>query len=236
MANFGLSLQETTCDWLKASGLRTGWFGKSHLGYRPEFHPLRRGFDDYFGFSAAPMLIERQSDSNNPILRGTNRVSQIDHTTDAFGRRRCASSSSTKLGRGLLSAVQRRPRAAGIPRKYLARFRRSRTRGAAPSPRCSAMDDAVAARENPRSGRKKTLDLLHQRQRRPDGTDHIGQRPVARFKAQTWEGGIRVPWIVQWKGRIPAGQVDNRPVIQLDIHPPPCRAGVDIKPEWKLMA
>jgi hypothetical protein len=55
------------------------------------------------------------------------------------------------------------------------------------------------------------------------------------FKAQTWEGGIRVPWIVQWKGHIPAGQVDDRPVIQLDVHPTAlAAAGVAIKPEWKL--
>ena len=39
------------------------------------------------------------------------------------------------------------------------------------------------------------------------------------FKAQTWEGGIRVPFMMQWKGKIPAGKVDDLPVIQLDIHP-----------------
>jgi arylsulfatase A-like enzyme len=55
------------------------------------------------------------------------------------------------------------------------------------------------------------------------------------FKAQTWEGGIRVPFMIQWKGRIPAGKVDDRPVIQLDIVPTVlAAAGVEIKPEWKL--
>src|SRR5205814_6237569 len=38
--NFGLSLNEKTIgDRLKAAGYVTGWFGKSHLGYKPEFHP-----------------------------------------------------------------------------------------------------------------------------------------------------------------------------------------------------
>jgi arylsulfatase A-like enzyme len=55
------------------------------------------------------------------------------------------------------------------------------------------------------------------------------------FKAQTWEGGIRVPFLVQWKGRIPAGKVDDRPVIQLDICPTAlAAAGITVKPEWKL--
>jgi arylsulfatase A-like enzyme len=40
---------------------------------------------------------------------------------------------------------------------------------------------------------------------------------------------------VQWKGKIPAGKVDDRPVIQLDIHPTAlAAAGVAIKPDWKL--
>src|SRR5205807_3787836 len=50
-ANFGLSLKEKTIgDRFKAEGYATGWFGKSHLGYLPQFHPLKRGFDEYFGF------------------------------------------------------------------------------------------------------------------------------------------------------------------------------------------
>ena len=41
--------------------------------------------------------------------------------------------------------------------------------------------------------------------------------------------------MVQWKGRIPAGKVDDRPVIQLDIIPTAlAAAGVAVKPEWKL--
>jgi arylsulfatase A-like enzyme len=49
-------------------------------------------------------------------------------------------------------------------------------------------------------------------------------------KAQTWEGGIRVPYMVQWKGRIPAGKTYDNPVIQLDFAPTAlAAAGVDAK-------
>lgn len=34
-----------------------------------------------------------------------------------------------------------------------------------------------------------------------------------------WEGGIRVTWMAQWKGHIPAGRVVKDPVIQLDVLP-----------------
>ena len=85
---FGLSLKETTLgNRLKDAGYATGWFGKSHLGYEPQFHPLKRGFDEYFGFlGGAHDYLDAAGDAHNPILRGTNLVNNIDYTTDAFGR------------------------------------------------------------------------------------------------------------------------------------------------------
>jgi arylsulfatase A-like enzyme len=50
------------------------------------------------------------------------------------------------------------------------------------------------------------------------------------YKAQTWEGGIRVPYLVQWKGTLPAGKVFDQPVIQLDFLPTAlAAAGVEAK-------
>jgi arylsulfatase A-like enzyme len=43
--------------------------------------------------------------------------------------------------------------------------------------------------------------------------------PLHGFKAQTWEGGIRVPYMVQWKGHLPAGKIYDNPVSSLDIVP-----------------
>ena len=62
-----------------------------------------------------------------------------------------------------------------------------------------------------------------------------GNAPLNGFKAQVWEGGIRVPFLVQWKGRIPAGKVIDQPVIQLDIHPTVLAAvGVGVPKDAKL--
>ncbi len=43
--------------------------------------------------------------------------------------------------------------------------------------------------------------------------------PLHGFKALVWEGGIRVPYMVQWKGHLPAGKVYDNPVSSLDIVP-----------------
>ena len=55
------------------------------------------------------------------------------------------------------------------------------------------------------------------------------------FKLTTWEGGIRVPFLVQWPGHLPAGVVSDTPVIQLDVMPTCIAAGGgQIDPAWKL--
>jgi arylsulfatase A-like enzyme len=43
--------------------------------------------------------------------------------------------------------------------------------------------------------------------------------PLKGQKATTWEGGVRIPFFIQWPGKIAAGSVNEKPVIQLDIGP-----------------
>jgi arylsulfatase A-like enzyme len=59
--------------------------------------------------------------------------------------------------------------------------------------------------------------------------------PLRGSKRQTWEGGIRVPFVIRWKGHLAAGRTDSRPIIQLDVLPTAlAAAGVGVRPEWKL--
>ncbi len=69
------------------------------------------------------------------------------------------------------------------------------------------------------------------------GTTVNGSRndPLRGSKRTTLEGGIRVPFVVSWKGKLPAGSTYDRPVIQLDILPTAlAAAGVEAEPDWKL--
>ena len=50
--------------------------------------------------------------------------------------------------------------------------------------------------------------------------DHGGSAyPLKGSKAQTWEGGVRVPAIMQWKGKIPAGIVNDELLTTMDFLP-----------------
>jgi arylsulfatase A-like enzyme len=43
--------------------------------------------------------------------------------------------------------------------------------------------------------------------------------PLRGGKGMLYEGGIRVPWIARWPGRVPAGTVSDVPIISVDLYP-----------------
>ncbi len=56
--------------------------------------------------------------------------------------------------------------------------------------------------------------------------------PLRGYKAQTLEGGIRVPFFVSWVQRLPAGKIYEQPVIALDVLPTAlARAGLPLPAE-----
>ena len=48
--------------------------------------------------------------------------------------------------------------------------------------------------------------------------------PLRGYKGQFYEGGIRVPFLAQWKGKLPAGMVYREPVMGFDFQPRRSRA------------
>ncbi|MFN0077024.1 MAG: sulfatase [Prosthecobacter sp.] len=239
--HFGLPLTETTIgDRMKAAGYATAWIGKSHLGYKPEFHPLKRGFDYFHGFlGGAHDYFDATGDKANPVLKGTEIVPKLEYTTDTF-----ASEAAGFIGRSqdkpwfvylAFNAVHSPMQAT---EKYLSRFPGIEGKRKAFAGMLSAMDDGVGsvlAKIRELGQEENTLVIFFSDNGGPTPQTTSQNGSLRGFKSQTWEGGIRVPFMMQWKGRIPAGQVDDRPVIQLDIHPTAlAAAGVEIDPAWKL--
>ncbi|MEM0965351.1 MAG: sulfatase [Verrucomicrobiota bacterium] len=52
-----------------------------------------------------------------------------------------------------------------------------------------------------------------------EGDPWTSNRPLRGGKASTYEGGVRVPWIVSWPGHIEPGTVCDTPVQSVDIYP-----------------
>ena len=229
---YGLPLDEKTlADRLKAAGYATGAFGKWHLGYKPAFHPQKRGFGDFVGFlgGAHDYLSAKGSakcDKNNPILRGTTKVKSIPYTTDMFGAEAASfiQKNSDKPWFVYLpfNAVHKPLQA---PRKYMERVAsiKDRPRGRKTYAAMElAMDDAVGvvlSKIRELKLEESTLIFFISDNGGPTGSTTSSNLPLSGGKTEVLEGGIRVPFMVQWKNTLPAGRVEHRPVIALDILP-----------------
>lgn len=239
-ATFGLPLTETTlAERLKSLGYATGMVGKWHLGYRPEFYPTKRGFDEFFGFlgGAHPYLGERRD--GNPIMRGTTPVEEKEYLTDAFGREAVAFIEKHKAEPFFLylafNAVHNPLEAT---EKYLQRFPSLSGKRRTFAAMLSALDDNVGRvldKLRELKLEENTLIFFVADNGGPTPNTTSRNDPLRGTKGQVYEGGIRVPFLVQWKGQLPAGKVYEQPVIALDIFPTAvAAAGGNIAPEWKL--
>jgi arylsulfatase A-like enzyme len=239
----GLPLSETTlADRLKATGYRTALVGKWHLGAAPRQHPQKRGFDEFFGFlgGAHPYIPGKGA----PIYRGTRAVIEKEYLTDALGREAVGFIERNKEKPFFLylafNAVHTPMQATDDRLKKFSEIVDTRRRTYAAM--LSAMDDAIGAvlgKLNSAGLDKRTLVWFFNDNGGPTmpTTTINGSRndPLRGSKRTTLEGGIRVPFVVRWPGKLPAGKVYDHPIIQLDILPTVlAAAGVEVKPEWKI--
>jgi arylsulfatase A-like enzyme len=241
----GLPIEEVTmADRLKAAGYRTALVGKWHLGFAPRFRPQARGFDEFFGFLAGAHTYLGPGNDLNPVYDGDSVVRNVTYLTDMFAER--AVSFIARAGESRPFFLYLAFNAVHVPtqvtERYLARFShipdaQRRTYAAM----LSAMDDGIgrmltALREAHLE--EQTLIFFFSDNGGPTtvgGVNGSSNGPLRGSKAQTWEGGIRVPFIVRWKGHLPEGRIESRPIIQLDVLPTAlAAAGIVARPEWKL--
>jgi len=237
---FGLPRnQPTLAERLKALGYATGMVGKWHLGLRSDLTPSQRGFDEFFGFLGGAHTY-LGSGRAGPILRGTTPVDEKEYLTDAFAREAVAFIDKHKGAPFFLylpfNAVHAPLQATD---KYLSRFPAIKdTKRRTFAAMTAAMDDAVGRVLGKLADLTLTNDTLiffisDNGGPTPGTTSSNG--PLRGHKGEVFEGGIRVPFIMQWKGHLPAGKVNELPVISLDIHPTAVvAAGGAIAADWKL--
>lgn len=241
--NVGLPLSETTlANRLKAAGYATGLVGKWHLGSGAKYHPQQRGFDEFFGFLDGAHAYF--ADKGPPILRGTTVVQEKEYLTDAFGREALAFIDRHKEHPFFLylafNAVHTPMQATDARlKKFDSITDKTRRTYAA---MLWAMDEAIGqvlAKLEATGLEEDTLIFFFSDNGGPVmlGTTINGSRntPLRGSKRTTLEGGIRVPYVMAWKGKLPAGKVYDQPVIQLDVLPTALKAaGMEVKSEWNI--
>jgi len=102
----------------------------------------------------------------------------------------------------------------------------------------AALDDGVGAvldRLRESGLERNTLIFFLSDNGGPTRSNTSRNDPLSGYKGQVLEGGIRVPFLAQWRGAIPEGKVYEQPVIALDILPTAvAAAGGDIAADDKI--
>lgn len=241
----GLALTEKTlADHLKAAGYTTGLVGKWHQGEEDRFHPLHRGFVEFFGFLAGShSYFETDDPTRGPILGGRQRAEFKGYLTDVLAENAAAFVERNKQKPFFLylalNAVHTPMHA---PDRLLQRFEHiSDVKRRTHLAMTAALDEAVGSvlRQLRQAGlEERTLIFFLSDNGGPTtkfAANASDNGPLRGSKGDTWEGGIRVPFVLQWKGHLAAGRVYERPVMALDIAPTAlAAAGVKLKPKWKL--
>ena len=222
----GLSLRETTLpSQLKSLGYDTICIGKWHLGYGPEYRPTARGFDEFYGTLANTPFFHPSDFIDS---RKSPDVSKVDdpafYTTDAYAERAVTWLKERKQDPWFLYLpfnAQHAPLES--PQAYLDRFPTiTDPKRKIFAAMLSAMDDAVgrvlsAVRD--RGQEENTLIFFIADNGGPTQSTTSQNGPLHGYKSNTYEGGPRVPFLVQWKGRVPAGKTYDLPVMNLDVTP-----------------
>jgi len=259
----GLPASEATlARHLHNAGYTTALIGKWHLGGTAAYNPLRRGFDEFFGFlheghffvpppyRGATTMLRRKTlpdgrdgrwtdgnliysnhmgsdeppyDADNPILRGGQPVEEPEYLTRALTREAVDFIARNRrrpfflyLAYNAVHSPLQAPngtmgRAAHIEDVHRRIF----------AAMLIELDDSVGAvLEKLRSEglEERTLVFFISDNGGPTRELTSSNLPLRGGKGDVYEGGIRVPFLLQWKGNLPAGAIYPHPVISLDVY------------------
>jgi len=214
----------TIADALKPRGYATACIGKWHLGHLPEYLPTRQGFDYYYGIPYSnDMDVAQRGDPPIPLMRNEEIIEQpVDQNTvtQRYTEEAVAFIERSKDQPFFLYLPHTMPH---IPLYTSDRFRGT-SEGGLYGDVVEEMDWSTGAiidalREH---GLEENTLVIFTSDNGPwlVKGDHGGvSGPLRHGKGTTFEGGVRVPCLMQWPGVIPAGRVEQRPAMTIDFLP-----------------
>lgn len=266
----GLPASELTlAELMKKHGYATAIMGKWHLGASDASIPLHRGFDYHYGFyeafslyadpSAPDIINQRHSDfsdhfiwsagrtGNCAIHRNNDVVEEKVYLTEKIARESVVWLEQNRDRPFFLYVPFNAPHTPfQVPRAYFDRFPQVADRNRRVYlAMISALDDGVGAILDgvERLGlSRRTLIFFLSDNGGATYTGAADNAPLRGGKFTNFEGGIRVPFLLQWEGTVPAGTRITQPVSALDVMPTVAAAtgsalpvdrpydGVDLRP------
>lgn len=233
----GLPLNEPTlAEELKRGGYATGLFGKWHLGYAEKFNPINRGFDRFVGHLSG--FLDYHTHVNPRIgddwRDGLAKTAGDGYSTDLIGKH---STEFVKAHKGkpfFLFVSHQAPHSPyqGPEDGPLMRWEDGKVVKTSKEKQDKEERDAKYIAMTERMD-KTVGDLLKVLE-----DEGLADRTLVLFvsdngpsylagttgglrggKHSLWEGGIRVPAVARWPGKIKAGTVTDQPATVLDLFP-----------------
>ncbi|MGB0370913.1 MAG: sulfatase family protein [Opitutales bacterium] len=212
--NVGLSPDELTlAEVYKEHGYATAIFGKWHLGHKPQFYPTRQGFDEYYGILYSNDMLPVQIMENEEVA--VERVDQKNLTRDYTEK--SVDFINRNAGQPFFLYVPH-----PMPHKPLAAsdvFYTPETPNDLYMDVMREMDWSVgeileALEEN------KILENTIVIFTSDNGPFYGGSTGGFRgMKGSSWEGGLRVPFLIRYPKSIEKGMTVAEPLWSLDLFP-----------------
>ena len=215
---------------LKNAGYATALIGKWHLGFKPEFSPMRHGFDEFFGFlSGAIDYYSHVSETGRHDLYENDRPATLKgYMTDEIARRAVAFI-DRNAGKPLFLDVafnathwpfqppdMKAPPPFPPGKRVVEQWAEEGTRAdyiRMLESADRAVGEVLAALER----HKLTADTLVIFTSDNGGEWLSRMGPLFQRKGSLYEGGIRVPCILRWPARLKGGRTSSQVAITMDL-------------------
>ncbi len=231
----------TLAERLKTLGYVSSAVGKWHLGDIKGQRPTERGFSEFYGSLQnpgsyfTPKLFIDSHISPDPIKMETPGF----YTTDAYTDRSVEWITKHHDKPWFLYLAYNAVHAPyDATKKYLDRFPNIKDKQLrAFTALFSALDDGVGRvmKALKDTGQYDNTIVFFISDNGSPYRDAGMNGPLRGYKWETWEGGIRVPFMMSWPGKLPAGVTYNQAVINLDVMPTVVvAAGGKVDPTWGL--
>jgi len=228
-ATHGINANESTlAEILKARGYATAIFGKWHLGHERPFLPLQHGFDEYLGLPYSNDMWPRHPQQKDfypdlPLIDG-NTVVKLDpdqtQLTTMYTERAVAFIERNREKPFFLYVAHAMPH---VPLFVSDKYKHKTSQGlygdviAEIDWSVGQLLDAVK-----RAKLDENTLIIFTSDNGPwlSYGNHGGSADGFREgKGTTFEGGVRVPFVARWPGRIPQGMVGTLPAMTIDLLP-----------------
>jgi arylsulfatase A len=228
-ARHGIHADEMTiAEVLKQRGYATAIYGKWHLGHHPPFLPVRHGFDEYLGLPYSNDMWPHHPQQKNfypdlPLIEGDT-VAKLDPDQSQL------TTLYTERAVGFIERHRDRPFFLYVPHTmphvplFVSSKFKGKTGGGLYGDVIAEIDWSVGRILDAirRAGVDDRTLVIFTSDNGPwmSYGNHAGSPgPFRESKGTSFEGGVRVPFIARWPGRVPKGAAGHTPAMTIDLLP-----------------